>query len=328
MNSKKMKAIVCTRYGAPEVLQLTYVEKPNPKKNEVLIKIMASSLTTADSMMRRAEPYISRLFLGFTKPKNRITGTGFSGTIEAIGKDVKQFNIGDHVFGETGITFGANAEYVCLDELGVLACKPSTLSFEEAATLCDGPLTSLNFLKEVAAIKKGSQVLINGASGSLGTAAVQLAKYYGAKVTGVCGPNNVEMVKELGADEVIDYTITDFTKGDNSYDIIFDTVGKLSFSKCKSSLTSKGSYICPILGFSLLFQMILTSIKGMKKAKFSATGMLSPVMLKRLLSEICSIIQEGKLNVIIDKKFTFGQAVAAHRYIDTGHKRGNVVLVA
>jgi NADPH:quinone reductase-like Zn-dependent oxidoreductase len=224
-----MKAIVCTKYGSPDVLELKEVEKPTPKDNEVLVKIYASSATAADCMMRQGTPFYGRLFLGLRKPHPSITGTGFAGVIEAVGKAVKRFQVGDSVFGETGMGFSTNAEYVCLPEDGVLSTLPNNLTYEEAAPICDGALTSFSFLKDIGEIQSGQSVLINGASGSLGSAAVQIAKSFGADVTGVCSTTNLELVKSLGADKVIDYTSEDFTQTRQTYDIIFDTVGKSSF---------------------------------------------------------------------------------------------------
>lgn len=321
-----MKAIECTQYGGPDVLQLTEIEKPTPKGNEVLIKVHAASVTAADGMMRRGVPVIGRLFLGLFKPKNSITGTGFSGEVEAIGQEVKNYKVGDHVFGETGLGFGANAEYVCVVEDGVLAKKPSVMSFEEAAPICDGPLTSMNFLENLANLQNGQSILINGASGSLGMAAIQLAKCFGGEVTGVCSTSNLEQVRSLGADQVIDYTKEDFTKNSKTYDVIYDTVGKSSFSSCKNSLTAKGAYISPVLGMSLLFQMLWTSKVGSKKAKFSATGVVPPPELRILLKKIIKLIEEKKITTIIDKRYTLDQTAEAHRYVETGHKKGNVVV--
>ncbi|GJM34903.1 MAG: alcohol dehydrogenase [Saprospiraceae bacterium] len=326
MDSSKMKAIVCTKYGSPDVLQLQEVDKPIPEDNEVLIKIKATTVTAADSMMRRADPFISRFFLGFMRPKNAITGTGFAGEIVSIGKKVKQFKIGDSVFGETGTNFGANAEYVTMSEEGVLLKKPASLSYEEAAPITDGALTSLNFLQEMAKTQSGQSVLIIGASGSLGTAAVQLAKHFGAEVTGVCSTTNLELVKSLGADKVIDYTQVDFTQNGQTYDIIYDTVGKHSFSHCKTSLTQQGIYLSPVLGFSLLFQMIWTSIFGSKKAMFSATGLRPAAELRKLLKELKSLFLTGQMKSVIDKCYPLEQVAEAHRYVDTGHKKGNVVI--
>lgn len=327
MHVPKMKAIVCTKYGSPDYLQVQEVAKPQPKENEILIKVKATTVTKADTMMRRAEPFISRFFLGFFKPRNSIMGTGFSGVVEQVGKAVKDYQKGDLVFGETGVNFSANAEYICLPQDGVLASKPSNLSHEEAAPLCDGPLTSLNFLKNLGNIKAGQKVLINGASGSLGTAAVQLAKYYGAEVTGVCSTRNIALVKSLGADKVVDYTTTDFTQTGEKYDIIYDTVGKSSFSRCKNVLSSNGLYLSPVLNMRLLFQMMWTSKMSSQKAMFSATGLLPPPELRLMLEELTAIIKKGKLKMVIDSQYALEEAVTAHYYVDRGHKRGSVVLI-
>ncbi|BDS15321.1 NAD(P)-dependent alcohol dehydrogenase [Aureispira anguillae] len=327
MTITKMNAIVCTQYGAPDVLQLQQVEKPIPKDNEVLIKIHAAAVTAADGFMRKGTPFFARFFIGLFKPKNPIPGTGFAGTVESMGKAVKTFSVGDQVFGETTLGFGANAEYVCVDAAGVIAHKPQNISYAAAATICDGPMTSLNFLKELANIQAGQTVLVNGASGSLGTAAVQLAKYFGAEVTGVCSRNNLELVQSLGADHVIDYTTTDFTQQNKHYDIIYDTVGKLSFSSCKKSLTTNGLYLSPVLSFSLLLNVMKTAIFGSKKAKFSATGALPTPALRILLQQVTELIQTEKIKSIIDKSYPLAQTAAAHQYVDKGHKKGNVVVV-
>ena len=326
MTALKMKALECTRYGSPDFLQITEIEIPNVGNNEILVKVKASSITAADTMMRRAKPFISRLFLGLLRPSNSIMGTGFAGVVENIGSDVKKFQVGDRVFGETGLAFGANAEYVLIDEDGVIAKIPSELTYAEAAPVCDGALTSLNFLKELAQIKQGQTILINGASGGLGTSAVQLAKLFGAKVTGVCGPTNSNLVYSLGADEVIDYTKTDFKNMDEKYDIVFDTVGKLSFSKSRKILKDHGIYMSPVLGWSLLFQIMWTSIFGSKLAKFSATGLKSPPKLLELLSELLVYIKEDKLITVLDRKYSLSEAPDGHRYVDQGHKKGNVVI--
>ena len=325
-NTTKMKAIIATKYGSPDVLQLQEVNKPSPKDNEILIKIHAAAVTRADTMMRTGYPLIGRLFLGLQKPKHPIPGTGFSGEVKATGKAVKLFKKGDFVFGESISIFGTCAEYICLPEDGVLLNKPNNMTHEEAAGVCDGALTSLSFLKDIADIKSGQKVLINGASGSLGTAAVQIAKHFGAKVTGVCSTGNVEMVKALGAGQVIDYTMTDFTKNGETYDIIYDTVGKSSFPHCKSSLSPKGVYLSPVLNMPLLRQMIWTSITGGKQAKFSATGARPVLALRTLLEELKELIEQGQLKSIVDKRYALEQTAEAHRYIDQGHKKGNVVI--
>ncbi len=321
-----MKAIVITKYGGPEVLQLQEVEKPTPKPNEVLVKIKSACISTASAMMRTGKPCIAQLFIGIGKPKKPIPGTGFAGVIESIGREVSDFKIGDAVFGETLFGFSTNAEYVCVPADGVILKKPSNISFEEATAVADGALTSINFLTEVEKVKPGQKVLINGASGSLGTAAVQIAKILGAEVTGVCSTKNVELVKSLGVDYVIDYNILDFTLMDKKYDVIYDTVGKSSFKACKAVLTKEGAYISPVLQGPLLLSVIATSIAGSKRAKFSATGSLSNKKLKELLNTLMPHLQSGRLKIIVDKTYTLEQVPDAHRYIDTGRKRGSVVL--
>jgi len=325
--TQTMKATVATGYGSPEVLQLQEVKRPVPKANEVLVKVMTASATTADAMMRTGKPYIARLFVGLTKPKKAIPGTGFSGVVELVGKDVTDFEIGDRVFGETAFGFSSNAEYLTISEDGVILPMPENLDFSEAANFCDGHLTSFNFLKEIAKVKSGQKVLINGASGALGTSAIQIAKYMGAHITAVCSGRNTGLVRSLGADEVIDYQQKDFTKGDIKYDYIYDTVGKSSFSACKDILSEKGVYLSPVLKFPLLLQMIKTSLFGQKKAKFEATGANKEEKLRCLLSEVLDIYKEGRLKTVIDRQFPLEKVAEAHRYIDAGHKRGNVVIV-
>ena len=327
MEAITMKATVLTQYGSPDYLQVREVSKPIPKDNEVLVKVVATTVTAADSMMRRANPWISRLFLGFFKPRKDITGTGFAGKVEAIGKSVSNFAVGDEVFGESGVNFGANAEFVAVAEDGVIMQKPVTLSFEEAATLCDGPMTSYNFLKNLGKIQPGHKVLIIGASGSLGTAAVQIAKYFGAEVTGVCSGKNAEMVLNLGANAVIDYTQTDFTQNGQQYDLIYDSIGKHSFGKCKKSLTKKGVYLSPVLKFGMLLDMLITSFSKNKKAVFSATGLMPAPELKVFMEEILDLIAQRKLKTIIDQRYPIEEISEAHRYVDTGHKKGNLVIL-
>lgn len=328
MNAPTMKAVVCTKYGAPSVLQIQKYARPVPKANEVLVKVHASAATTADTMMRKGTPFYARFFLGLMRPKIPIIGTGFAGEIIEIGNAVQQFKIGDKVCGETSIEFSANAEYVCLPENGVLIPLPNNMNFQDAATLCDGPLTSLNFLRNLANIQPGHTILINGASGSLGTVAIQLAKYFGAYVIGVCSGKNKALVQSLGADEVIDYQIMDFTKLNRQFDFVYDTIGKSSFVKCKSILQPKGKYLSPVLSIPLLFQMLWTTLVGNQQAKFDATGMQQAKELKQMLNDLKMIIEQGNLKVIMDRTYSLEQAVAAHRYIDSNRKRGNIVLVS
>jgi NADPH:quinone reductase-like Zn-dependent oxidoreductase len=278
-------------------------------------------------MMRTGKPYLARLVLGLTKPKKPIPGTGFAGVIEQVGKDVKAFSAGDRVFGETTTNFSANAEYLTVAETGVIQKMPEKLDYSEAAAFCDGHLTSYNFLKEKGRVTKGQKVLINGASGSLGTSAVQIAKFLGAEVTAVCSGKNAGLVRSLGADHVIDYTRMDFTKGRPTYDLIYDTVGKSSFQACKQILKKYGLYLSPVLSMDLLVQMAITSIGGNRKARFEATGMLRDEKLNSMLQDLIQIFNQGKLKTVIDRQFPLERLADAHEYIDKGHKKGNVIIL-
>lgn len=316
-----MKAIVYTKYGSPEVLQIKEVDKPVPKDNEVLVNIHATVVSITDTFFRKGDPFVTRMFVGLTKPKNTIPGVELSGEIEAVGKDVTLFKPGDQIYGATETDFGAHAQYKCLPEQGALAIKPANISYGEAAAFCDGCLTALTFLKEKAHIRKGQKILINGASGSVGSYSVQLAKYFGAEVTGVCSGANLELVKSIGADHVIDYTTEDFTRSGNTYDIILDTVGNRPFSQCKGALTSKGIYLTTVFKPGSIFQMLKTSIAGSKKAIFATT-----IHNRENLDYLRELIEAGKLSSVIDKTYTMEQIAEAHAYVETGHKKGNVVL--
>lgn len=321
-----MKAMITTSYGSPDVFKLENVAKPEPRSNEILIKIHASSVTKADTMMRTGSPFIGRLFTGLSKPKHSIWGTGFAGVVEDVGSQVTQFKVGHQVFGESIDTMGAYAEYIAIPENGVVAHLPENLNYEEAAGMCDGGITSLNFLINLGNIKAGQHVLINGASGSLGTAAVQIAKHFGAEVTAVCSSRNINLVKKLGADHTIDYSEQDFTSNTNTYNLIYDTVGVRSFTECRPALTEHGLYLSPVLGMPLMSHMMVTSVMGKKKAKFSATGALPLQETKRLLNLLLEIVEAGKLSGIIDRMYPLEQLAQAHKYVDCGHKKGNVVL--
>lgn len=321
-----MKAMVVTGYGTPDVLQLQQLPTPEPQAHELLVRVLTSAATTADAMMRTGTPYFGRLFLGWSRPKRPIPGTGFAGIVEAVGSAVQDFQVGDCVFGETGFQFSANAEYLTIAEDGIVLPLPDHLEAAEAAGLCDGPLTSFNFLHELAHVQAGQRVLINGASGALGTAAVQLAVYWGAEVTAVCSASNAGLVRSLGATQVIDYQTQDFTASEERYDCIYDTVGKRSFRDCKRVLTPNGLYLSPVLEMPLLMAMLWTSIKGGQKAKFAATGVNTPSTIKTMLKQVLTIHQLGKLTTVIDRQFPLEKLAEAHRYIDTGRKKGNVVM--
>jgi NADPH:quinone reductase-like Zn-dependent oxidoreductase len=323
-----MKAIVYTKYGPPDVLHLEEVEKPAPKDNEVLIKIYATTVTTGDVNARgfvfipRGFGFVSRLVFGIGKPKKTILGVEFAGEIEATGKDVTLFQKGDQVFGIDGAGLGAYAEYKCMSEARGLAIKPAKLTYEEAAVIPNGALTALSFLRNLGNIQRGQKILINGASGSVGSAAIQIAKYFGAEVTGVCSAANMEMVKSLGADRVIDYTRQDFTKSDETYDIIFDTVGKTSFSDCKNALKQKGLYLAGAGGLREFGQMAWTSMMGGKKV---IAGVSSER--KEDLIFIKELAEAGKIKPVIDRCYPLEQTADAHRYVDNGHKKGNVIIM-
>ncbi|MEK6152349.1 NAD(P)-dependent alcohol dehydrogenase [Flavobacteriaceae bacterium 3-367] len=320
-----MKAIVCTKYGTPDVLRLQEVEKPVAKEDEVLIKIHAAAVTTAGLIGRKGEPFFTRLFSGLLKPKKNILGMELAGEIEAIGKNVKLFKKGEQIFGLTGMTLGSNAEYKSLPEDAAVIKKPINTNYKESAAVIEGGLTALNFLKNKAKIQHGQKVLIYGASGSVGTASIQLAKYFGAEVTGVCSTTNIEMVKSLGANTVIDYSKEDFTKSGQTYDIIFDTVGKQSFLHCRDSLKPEGIYL-DAAGLSTVFHMFWTSLLSRKKAILTTTYMRPVSVIKQDLVILKKLVETGKLKPVIDRCYPLEQTAEAHRYVETGRKKGNVII--
>lgn len=321
-----MKTIKYETYGSPDVLKLVEAEKPEPGDNEILLKIHATTVTATEATFRKGQPYISRLFTGLLKPKLTTLGEELAGVVESVGKDVKQFAPGDHVFGTAGPEFGANSEYLSVSADGVLASKPTQTSFEEAASSVDGFLTALPFLRDTGKIKTGHRVLIYGASGSVGSAAVQIAKYFGAEVTAVCSTTNVDWVRNLGADHVIDYTSDDFTKSGASYDIIFDTVGKINYSHSKKSLSEQGVFLEAGIGMGILKHVLWTSLFSRKKAKIAATGLRPPHERKKDLDQLAELLEDGQIKPVIDKTYSLESICEAHAYVDQGHKKGNVVI--
>ena len=322
-----MKAVVYDRYGPPEVLRLEDVERPVPLDDEVLVRIRAAAVTRADCATREANrrsglvvSLISRLISGFRRPKQRILGSELAGEVEAVGMAVTEFAPGDQVFGTSGFRFGAHAEFICMRQTGRIAHKPAGLSFEEAAAICDGGLNALWCLRQ-AGLRNGQRILVYGASGAIGTAAVQLAKYFGADVTAVCSSTSVELVRSLGADTVIDYTRDDFTENGQRYDVIFDAVGKHSFGRSKGSLERGGSYLATD-GLRNLGLALWTSRIGDRKVVFK----IPPRYTKQDVLFLKELIESGRYRAVVDRSYRFEDVVDAARYVETERKIGNVVL--
>jgi NADPH:quinone reductase-like Zn-dependent oxidoreductase len=328
-----MKAIVYTEYGTPDVLHLKEVAKPTPKDNEVLIKIRAISINYGDLIARNfgnvsAREFnmpsifwlLARISFGLRKPKQQTLGSEFAGEIEAVGQAVTRFKTGDAVFGYRGASLGANCEYLCMPEDGMLALKPANMTYEEAASVPYGALTALNLLRKVN-IQPGQKILINGASGAIGSYALQLAKHFRAEVTGVSGTPRLALMKTLGADKVIDYTKTDFTKNGQTYDVIFDILGRSSFARCKNSLKQNGRYLLASFKMPQVFQMLWTSKMSSKKVICALSGETPADLL--IIKEL---IDEGKLKSVVDRSYPLEQAADAHRYAESGHKTGAVVI--
>jgi NADPH:quinone reductase-like Zn-dependent oxidoreductase len=316
-----MKAIVYTQYGPPEVLKLKEVEKPVPKDNEVLIRIHATAVNSGEVRLRKADPFAVRFMFGLFRPKKPILGVSLAGEIETAGKNVKRFKAGDPIYGTTGMNFGAYAEYKCLPEKGVLAIKPGNLTYAEAAVIPFGGTTALSFLRK-GKIRQGQKVLIYGASGAVGTSAVQLAKYFGAEVTGVCSTANVALVKSLGADKVIDYTQQDFSKSGETYDIIFDTVGKSPFLGCIKSLKKNGYYLRTVhMQLSAIFRGLWISLVSSKKV---IGGGITETAEDLIF--LNGLIEAGQLKPVIDRTYSLEQMAEAHAYVEKGHKKGNVAI--
>lgn len=320
-----MKAIVYERYGPPNVLELREVEKPTPKDNEVLIKIHATTVTSGDWRARTLKVplgfgILSRLFFGVWRPRQPILGTELAGEIEAVGKDVSKFKVGDQVFAFSGARMGCHAEYRCMPEDGAVALKPPNLTYDEAAAISFGGTTALDYFKR-GKLQSGARVLINGASGGVGTTAVQLAKHFGAHVTGVCSTANVELVRSLGADHVIDYTKEDFTQNGETYDVIVDTAGTAPFSRSRNSLKEGGRLLLVLASLPQMLQIPWVAMTSSKKIVAAPAAERADDL--RFLAELA---QAGKFRPVIDRRYPFAEIAEAHRYVETGRKKGNVII--
>ena len=323
-----MKAAVYSRYGPPDVLEIKDVEKPVPADNEVLVRVHATTVCAADWRMRKADPFLIRLMNGLSAPKKiHVLGIEFAGRIESVGRAVTRFREGDEVFGATGFKFGAHAEYVCVPADGVIEMKPANMTLEEAAAVFFGAVSALHFLRK-AGIRAGQKVLVYGASGSVGVFAVQLAKHFGAHVTGVCSTRNVELVRSLGADEVVDYTKEDFSRAGRVYDIVCDTVGKSGFSRSLKSLVRGGAYV--LIGYSGQLPSFLGGlVRGMWASATGAAKVIGGVahVAAGDVSFLKGLIEAGTLRTVIDRRYSLDEIAEAHRYAEAGHKRGHVVIV-
>lgn len=318
-----MKAILYTHYGPPEALELKEVPKPSPKANEVLIRVYASTATPPDCLMRSGSSVMGRILLGLTGPRKQYQTPGIelAGEIEAVGKNVQRFKPGDQVYGFRGFGTGACAEYKCMAEKGSLALKPANLSYAEAAAIVDGATTALFFLRDHANLRHGEKVLINGASGSMGTMAIQIAKYFGAEVTGVCSTSKMELVQSLGANKVIDYSRQDFTQNGETYDIIFDVASKSSFTKCKNSLKPNGRYIYTNMSLAVIAQTLWTRFVGRTKVIYAMS-----IEKNEALIFLKELVETGRLKPVIGRIYPLEQTAEAHHYVEQGLKKGSVVI--
>jgi NADPH:quinone reductase-like Zn-dependent oxidoreductase len=315
-----MRAVVHDRYGPPEVLRLEEVERPVPKEDEVLVRIDATTVNRTDCGWRGAKPFLTRYFTGLRRPKRRILGSELAGEVEAIGSDVTEFKVGDHVFGLN--YFGAHAEFVCVQEDRPLAHKPAGMTFEEAAAASDGAILALTALRK-GDLRKGQKILIYGASGSIGTAAVQLAKHLEANVTAVCNTKNVELMRSLGADDVVDFLREDFTKNGQTYDVVFDAVGKHSFRRCRRSVKPGGFYVETDLGFMWHVPILALATRRMGDKRVTLP---TPDYTKKDVLFLKELIEAGRYRPVIDRSYPLEQVVEATKYVETGQKTGNVVL--
>jgi NADPH:quinone reductase-like Zn-dependent oxidoreductase len=323
-----MKAIMFDRYGSADVLQLRDIPQPTPGDDDILVKVHAAPATRADALMRQANPWIVRLIFGLFRPRKPIVpGAELSGEVAAVGKNVTQFKPGDRIWASLNADLGALAEWVCISQHAAIAHMPNNTTYADASAMCEGFLTALTFLRDTAKIQAGQRLLINGASGSVGCAAVQLGKIFGAQVTGVCSTKNINLILSLGADEAIDYTETDFTQHKHkTYDIIFDTVGQSPFTHAKRVLNPGGIYLSPVLGLMIICQMFWTKMIGNKKAVIAFAGLKKPKEKLADMQIAKTFIESGQFKPVIDQRYPLSQATDAFRHVETGHKRGSVII--
>lgn len=321
-----MKASYCTKYGGPEVYKILEVDTPVIKDNEVLVKVYRAIVSPTDANFRSGKPLIARLFSGLFKPRVKIHGEMFAGEIVELGSNVNTFNVKDIVYGSNGMKLGSYAEYVAIDLKNTIKKIPDTIDYKDALPLLDGGITALPFLKELGKVQEGDTVLINGASGAVGSMGVSIAKHLGATVTGVCSTKNVDTVKSIGADIVIDYTKEDFTKSSNTYDVIFDAVGKSSFGKSKNALKDTGLYITTVPTPGVMLQALFKKKSLKKRASFMAAGLRKPHVKIKDLEYLEKLLEEGVLKTLNGKNYNFDELGKAQTYVETGHKVGNVTL--
>jgi NADPH:quinone reductase-like Zn-dependent oxidoreductase len=319
-----MKAAVYGRYGSPDVVTVNDIPKPVPRDDEVLVRIHAATVGVVDSLARRGAPVYARVHFGLWRPRFAVLGCDFAGQIEAAGPAVTRFAVGDQVFGTTAPRFGAHAQYACLSEEAAVAPKPASLTYAEAAALVDG--TAVCFVRDKAGLQRGQSILINGASGAVGSTAVQLARHFGATVTGVCSGASTELARKLGADTVIDYTAADFTQTGQTYDVIFDVAGQSSFSRCRAVLNRGGVYLTTAPSPAILLQMPWTSRFGARRAVVAFTGLRAPSEKRKDLLYVKELTEASALAPVIDASYPLRRITDAHRHVDAGHKKGNVVV--
>lgn len=321
-----MQAIVYHRYGAPEVLELATVDTPKPGPGELRIRVRAAAVTSSDCAFRRGEPLVTRLFAGLRRPKQPILGTEFAGEVDAVGSGVTRLRPGDRVWAATGDAFGAHGEFLCLPEDGAIELAPEGMGLEEAVAISEGALTALPFLRDEAQLSAGQHILINGATGAVGSQAVQLARHMGAQVTAVCSTNNLDLARSLGAHQVLDYTREDFTQGSDRYDVIFDAAGKCSFPESRGVLNPAGIYLSPALSLGVVWHQMVTSRFLQQRCAIAFTGLRRPDEKRKDLRYLRELVEAGELRGVVGETFPSDQFQAAHRLAESGHKRGAAVL--